>query len=229
MSITVSVRGAEEAEERLRRASTEAEGATRKAVFDASIKARARLVARFLPRSGYHQLWGPVSASGPFLTARSGQSKARITPGGQVIERRIGSAIEYRAEVGSPDKHVAFHEEGGTVRGNQFLRIPTIYAQTPSGQDRYPAKGSVTNLPGTFIRRTQAGRLWIMQRRASSRSERQRGGTLGYRAVVPLYLLVRSVTHRGRFLFRETAKEIQPSLERGLSAEVSRVVERANG
>lgn len=226
--ISVSVKGVEEAEARLKRAGTEAEQATRKAVHDASIEASRRLKQRFLPRGGYHQLWGPTSPAGPFLTARSGQSRARITPGGQVIERRVGSAIEYRAEVGSPDRHIAFHEEGGTIHGNPFLRRPTVYAQTPSGQDRYAGQ-SARLIPGTFLRRSQAGNLWIMQRRGPSRSEVGRAGNLGFRAVVPLYLLIRSSTHRGRFLFKTTAEEMRPRLEQGLTAEVSRVVAQANG
>lgn len=226
--ISVSVSGIEEAEARLRAASEDAERGTRKAVYDASIETSRKLKGRFLPRQGYHQLWGPMSASGSFLTARSGQSKARITQGGDVIERRAGAAVEYRAEVGSPDPHIAFLEEGGTIRGSQFLRIPTVYAQTPSGQDRNTGQ-SAKNIPGTFLIRSKAGRLWIMQKRGPSRTEKARTGTLGFRAAVPLYLLVRSVTQRGRHLFRDTAAEMAPKLDQRLSAEVTRLTERANG
>lgn len=221
--ISVTIKGIEEAEERLKRAGADADRATRAAVFDASLDASRRLKARFLPRAGYHQLWGPVSPSGSFLGVRSGQSRQRITPGGDVIERRVGDAVEYRAEVGSPDRHVAFHEEGGTIHGNPFLRIPTVHAQTPTGQDRFTGQ-SIRDIPGTFLARSKTGKLWAMQRGNQARSGRARGTD-----AVPLFLLVRSVTHRPRGTFAAVAREMEPSLQKGLEAQVSRVTGAANG
>jgi hypothetical protein len=121
----------------------------------------------------------------------------------------------YQAAVGSPDAHVKHLNEGGTVLGKQYLRIPTAAAQLGSGQDRNAGR-SIRDIPGAFLQRTRTGKLWAMAPGP--------GGSVTF-----LYLLVRQVHHRPRHFLEATAKEMEPEMvSMGLEG-VSALVRKANG
>lgn len=181
-------------------------------VQQGSILLRRALVRRMTGRSGRDAFWGKTSPSGAYLGARTGQSRARLSPGGLAVKH----GPRWQAAVGSPDSHVAFHEKGGTVHGRQFMRIPTRNAQTAGGQDRNVGR-SIRDIPDAYLFRSRTGKLW-----AAIWPEGADRPTL-------LYLLVRSITYRGRGMFGATRKEIEPQIATLGRIEVSQVVRVANG
>lgn len=188
---------------------TEAERAMRTMSFMLS----ARLHDRFNGPKGASGFWGPTSPSGAFLGARSGQTRARLSPGGIVLR----DGLRLTSAVGSPDPYVKLHEEGGTVTGNQFLRIPTANALTAGGVDKNAGR-SVRGLPGYRVIRTSAGRLWIVRDAGGEKSGR----------IEFMYLLVRSITLRARHIFAETARELEPIFVQKFREAVGITVQRAN-
>lgn len=211
--IGLHVRGADEAARRISAVPRDLDEEQRRSVVQASIVMRRKIVERLTGKSTTHPFWGKQSPSGAYLGSRGGGTRARISPGGQAF--KVGN--RWIAAVGSPDAHVKLHEEGGTVQGNQYLRIPTAAAQKPSGEDRWAGLSAV-HIPGSFIQRLRKGSLWIMQ--ASARKSGR---------VTFLYLLVRRVVHRGRGMLAAVAGEMPPVLQAlGLQG-VGVVVRKANG
>lgn len=212
--IGVQVVGLDQAIGRIRRFGSEIDKAEREQARRGSIQARRLLVARMSRPAPVHPFWGKGSPAGNYLGARTGQSRQRISPGGIVVRTAGG----YQAAVGSPDRHIAFAEEGGTISGGKLKRIPTAAAQTPGGADRFAGR-SIRDIPGAFLIRSQAGKLWAVQPQGGAKS-----GRLTF-----LYLLVPSVKQRGRHLFRETARDLNHAAVASAQPEVARVVRRANG
>lgn len=209
--ISVEVKGAEEVERRLRRLPDDGRSAMEKGLRAGSILLRRNIVNHLSSRMrGPSGFWGPGSVAGSFLGARTGQTRARISPGGIVFHR----GNDMYTAVGSPDPHVLQHEEGGTVRGSQFLRVPTAAALTAGGVDRYTGM-SVRGIPGLRVIRTGSGKLWIVR-------EENRKTTF-------LYLLVRSIRFRSRGMFKAAMAETAPDFIGGMQAQVSTMVRRANG
>lgn len=208
--ISIQAIGAEAVAARLQKLGAEAIEAERQMVVKGSILLRRALVARMSARAPVDSFWGKGSPSGDFIGARTGQTRARLSPGGLAIRTTSG----WTAAVGSPDEHVRFMEKGGRIQGRQFLRIPTAAAQTAGGQDRNAGR-SIRNIPGAFLLRSKAGRLWAAT---------AEGGKLTL-----LYLLVRSVNVRARNLFGATQKEIEPEIAALGHAEIRTIVRAAHG
>ena len=208
--IAVEARGVPEVANRLRRAGRELTAARDRELAAAGALLRRKLGGRMSDPGSTHPFWGRGGGVGDALAARSGGSRARITPGTQVY--RSGDTAW--TVVGSPDPHIAFLEEGGTIQGNPFLRIPTGAAKTAQGVDRWAGR-SIRDIPGAFLQRTRRGALWAMQAFA--------------RRVTFLYLLVRSVRVRGRHVFARARADAEPEIARRFKGAVETVVRRANG
>ena len=210
--IGLEVRGVSETQRRLSQVPADLDDAERQTVQQGSIIARRKLVERMSRSGGSDPFWGRRSPEGAYLGSRSGKSRQRLSPGGLAF--KVGG--RWQSMVGSPDRHIEFLEEGGTISGKQYLRIPTAAAQTAGGSDRNRGR-SLRDVPGLFLLRSKRGKLWAAM-------STHRG-----RAITLLYLLVRSVTMRPRGLFAAVAREMEPVL-RALGGErVASVVRKANG
>lgn len=210
--IGLQVLGADVVAARLRRLGERMDAAERGVAVKGSILLRKLLVKRMSARAPSDPFWGKGSPAGPYLGGRTGQTRARLSPGGQAF-KFLG---RWQAAVGSPDAHVAMHETGGTITGRQFLRIPTAAAQTRGGEDRNKGR-SIRDIPGAFLFRSGDGKLWAAFRGA------------GDSKVTLLYLLVRSIRLRGRGLFAATAQEIEPQIREIGNAEIRPIVREAHG
>lgn len=133
--------------------------------------------------------WGKGGAPGDVLAARSGHTRRSIT---RAVFTKVLAVV---GVVGSPLNYVRLHEVGGTVSGKPYLRIPTGYAKTPSGVDRYAGRSART-IPNTRIFRSRAGNLFIWETRSSRAKASGRP--------IPLYLLKPSVKLRARHMFKHT-------------------------
>jgi len=229
--IAIEVRGLERVVGKLQRAAAEATASTERSVRLASILARRKLVERMSVRGvPIDPFWGKGSPAGAYLGARTGQTRARLSPGGVVL--RLGNV--FRAAVGSPDAHVKLHEEGGTARGSSprgFLRIPTAAAQSASGaeQQRFAGK-SLRQVAGLFLVRTLGGRLWIAEqqgRRGVARGSSETQGR-GRSRIVLLFMLKKTATHRPRGLFAAVRGEMERELVGLARLEVTGIAARAN-
>ena len=212
--IAVASRGVRETEARLTGFHRAIPTIQERAVARASVMVRGELVKQMSGHGGNDPFFGRRGASVPLLGVRTGATRARISPGGRVFRR--GSDVF--SAVGSPDRHVRFHEDGGTIVGNQYLRIPLRAAQTGSGQDRNVGR-SVRGLPGTFIVKTMGGRLFIAQTKGGIRSRR----------VEFLYLLVRSVTLPARRMFATVTERMRQPINALMGSAVTVEVRKANG
>lgn len=157
---------------------------------------------------GSHPLFGVTGAAGDALGARSGFTRRSVTA------RVFDTGPTVTGVVGTPAKHVRIQEEGGTIAGRQYLRIPTVNAQTGAGVDRYLGM-SIRDIAGAFLFRSKAGNLW-----AATRS----GG-----ALTLLYLLKRSVTLRPRHMFARSLERSRPSINAELSRAATTIVNVGNG
>jgi hypothetical protein len=131
--------------------------------------------------------FGKGGATGDALAVRTGQARR------SVVQRVFTKALAVVGVVGSPLAYVHMHEFGGTVRGKPYLRIPTGYAKTPSGVDRY-AGISARAIPNTAIFRSRAGNLFVWE--VGSARAKASG------RAIPLYLLKTSVKLRARHMFK---------------------------
>jgi hypothetical protein len=210
--ISAQVFGAQSVAARLEKAGHDLDRAEKAIAVRGSLLVRRGLVAHMTGRATRDPFWGKGSPSGAFLGGRTGQTRDRLSPGGVAV-KTFG---RWTAAVGSPDAHVLMHEVGGTIHGRQFLRIPTAAAQTLGGQDRNVGR-SIRDIPGSFLFRSNAGKLWAAVRGA------------GDSQITLLYLLVRRVTHRARGLFAAVEREVRPKIVALGAAEVRTVVRDANG
>lgn len=215
MVIGVQTKGLDETLKRL-------EGAERgmPTAIERSVARSSLLLAREtrLQLSGKGQsdvFLGRKGATAPFLGARSGGTRSRITPGGQVFR----SGDTFFSAVGSPDKYMPMQEEGGTITGNKFLRIPLASAQTGGGTERGEFKGrSLRDVPGIFLVRSHGGRLFAARSRGRGRGAR----------VEFLYLLTRSVRIPARHPFQAVRERVAPEVNRMTGGEVETVMRKAN-
>lgn len=210
--ISAQVIGAEAVAARIRKLGSDVDRAERAIAERGSLIVRRGLVQHMTGTATRDPFWGKQSPkTGPFLAGRTGQTRARLSPGGVAVKH----AGRWIAAVGSPDAHVLHHETGGTIHGRQYLRIPTAAAQTAGGQDRNVGR-SIRDIPGAYLFRSEAGKLWAAVNDSGGRQ------TL-------LYLLVRSVTQRGRGIFAAVRNESQPLITALGGAQVSVAVRSANG
>lgn len=193
--------------------SAEARAATERGVKTGSILLAKRLRDRFTGAKTGGGFWGPGSPAGAFLGVRTGQTRARLSPGGVTL--RSGDTVT--AAVGSPDPYVKAQEDGGTFTAGGFFRIPTAAAQTGAGAD-INAGRSVRGLPGYRLIRTSAGKLWIVRDAGGPKSGR----------VEFMYLLAKTIHLRGRHIFAETQAEMQPVIADLFNAEAGAVVSTVN-
>ena len=212
--IDVTVRGAEAVEARLAALEGEVGVALERGLRAASFEVRGQLSRMMSARGGTDPFLGKLGAPAPELGVRSGGTRARLTPGGQVYQR--GDA--YVAPVGSPDRHVRFMEEGGTISGHPYLRVPLAPAQRGSGQDRYGGV-SLRHVEGFFPVRSHGGKLFLATERGGKRSRR----------VEFWYLLVRSTRHEPRRTFKTARDLVEPLVLSLVRAPVELAVGRANG
>ena len=206
----VTVTGARETAGRLRRLGVSLDETQKRVVRMLSIEARRLLVIQMTGRAGWDAFWGKQSPKGPFLAGRTGQSRARLSRGGIVFKRASG----YFSEVGSPDKHVKLHEEGGTIvaTGTQ-MRMPLAVMQKPSGEDRNAGR----SVRGDRRFRWRPGKKyqWL-------------DVLMGSRWV-PAYLLLKRATYRARRFFRLVHGKLETLAPRVMASEVRRIVRAANG
>lgn len=176
----------------------------------ASLLMREKLVKRMTRTAGYDPFWGKQSPAGEYLGARTGLTVKRLSPGLKVTQ----SGKTYRTAVGSPDAHVAFFEHGGTIQGRQFLRIPTAAAQSASGaeQGRFAGR-SLRDVPGVFLFKSKAGRLWAAEKRDKK--------------LTLLFLLQRAAKFRPRGIFAAVAAEMHDELDKIGATELRATVQRA--
>lgn len=191
--IGLELHGAKEAIARIQALKLTADVEARKALGELGQAGRMIMVREILRQPQRRDpFWGTMGTGSPFgLGVRSGKTAQRIVGTGQVYEVNG----ELRTFIGSPDRHMRQLEDGGTVTGTPWLKIPTAAAQKPAGDPRYAANEKVE---GSFIWPTskmvnfkgEYGRpknLWIV-RRKGDRLEK-------------LYMLKRSVTHKAHRAF----------------------------
>ena len=212
--ISIEISGVEQLERGLASFERGLDQAQERAVREGSLLANRRLKERMSDPGGSHPFFGRTGGAGDTLAARSGQSRARITPGGEVV--RVGERVT--ASVGSPDKHVAFLEEGGTISGSPYLSLPLASSQTAQGVDQLRGR-SLRDVPGVFFVRTMRGKLLAAVKSGGPRSE----------SITFLRLLVRQVSIRGRHLFLRTREEIEPQVAAIAEREVQVAVRSSFG
>jgi len=208
--IGVAARGADRVARVLRTAGQDLRTTQETIVRVAGAIVHRKVVERMSDPGTSHPFWGRGGGIGDRLAARSGGSRARITPGTQVY--RVGDTVS--TVVGSPDQHIGFLEEGGTVYGRPYLRVPTAAAKTAQGVDRFAGR-SIREIAGAFLQRSRRGILWAMR-------------AVGGRAVELLYMLVRSVRIRGRHVFARARADAEPEIARVSNGAVAAVVRKAN-
>jgi len=214
--IGVSVKGAGKALRNLAAAPKslrlETEGAMRRSV----LLVRRMLSTEMTAPENRDAFWGKKGASGNGLSTRSGKTRASLTAGTRIY--RNGRTLV--GVVGSAEKHLKLHEDGGTVHGTSprgYLRIPTAAAQTAAGVDRFAGK-SIKDIPGAFLHRTKQGRLWAVRPRGGPRSGR----------IEFLYLLLKTVRMRPRRIFARTRDTSRPQVVEITRGAIRTVVQKAN-
>lgn len=210
--IGIAVKGAEKVAKKLDQAQKDTRTAQERMVSRASILVSDALRAEMSERQQEDPFWGATGAAGDGLAARTGKTRASVTGGGRVL--RHGNTVI--ATVGSPQRHLKDHEDGGTFSGKSpkgFHRIPTREAQTAGGQDRYAGR-SIRDIEGAFLIRSKTGRLWAALARA--------------RFVTLLYLLVRTIKLRPRRIFHRVNERTKPKAVAVGRAEMTSVVNKAN-
>lgn len=225
--IAVAVKGAEAVEKRLQNTVGDLRTTVERAVMRGGLEAQRALKVRMAGKLTSDPFWGRGGAQGDFLGTRTGGTVKRIV-GGQVL--RHGDTVT--TSVGSQDRHLLVHEEGGTFSsGSGFFRIPTAAAKTPAGVDRLMGK-SIRSMPGMRLVRTKRGKLWgILEgtgwqfNRASGETRVKRAG----KASTFMYLFVKSIKLRGRHVFARAREDVRPKLEAITQVDVQAVVRRTNG
>lgn len=211
--IGITITGGDELAKRLALAAARAPGIEERKLNAAAITVQGEVRKRMSDAGGRHPFFGRTGGRGFTLAARSGGSRRRVVAS---KARRIGRDLIVL--VGTTDKHIAFMEDGGTIHGNQYLRIPLAAAQTAQGVDRW-AGMSIRDIPGAFLVRTLRGRLF---------AAREAGGTRS-RRIELLYMLKRSVTHRGRKVFETSRRDAEPRVVKIMGDAALEIVKVANG
>lgn len=214
--IGLAVSGIEKVQGNLKRAAAEAKAATEAAMKRATIIVGRNLREELTAPESRDAFWGKVGARGLGLSRRSGKTAASITAGTRVY--RVGESVV--GVVGSAERHLKLHEDGGTVSGSSpkgYHRIPTAMAQTAAGVDRNAGR-SIKGMPGVFLIRTSKGKLWAVRQAGGKRSSRMEF----------LYLFVKSVKYKARHIFARMATKSQPEVSRVTKDQVAAVVRKAN-
>lgn len=142
--------------------------------------------------AGSSDFWGKTGAQGDQLAAVTGTARRTLVA---MTFSRLARVV---GVVGSPLKYFAMHEFGGTIHGQQYLRIPTKWSRKASGQDRLQGRSART-LANTALFRSRAGNLFIWEV-GTARAKASPGGA------IPLYLLKPSIKLRARHMLRNTLR-----------------------
>lgn len=139
------------------------------------------------------------------LTSRSGFLRKSFK---HQISGREGDAMSLRSDIFSDAPYAAIHEAGGTIvpRESSWLTIPLRAAKTASGVARGPAK----SFSDTFFVEKEPGKLLLMQRQDDE--------------VVPLFVLVKSVTIKPRLRFVASFRKSVADLSRRLDDAIGRAL-----
>ena len=147
--------------------------------------------------------WGATGANSPVgLGIRTGKTRQQVVATGRVYNDGSGNLWSF---IGHPSQHLKVLEDGGTVEGKPWLRIPTAAAQKPSGADKWPGMKA----PNSFVYPTRrmvnfkAGRpknLWVVRSAGKGRG------------LEKLYLLKPSVTLKPHHTFRTLDAALQPKM-----------------
>lgn len=201
--IGATVRGLEPAQRGISRAAAALPSAMASGVAIAAAAVERDLKQKALTggqrRDPFLGTMGSDPASGQ-LGVRTGAARRSI------VSRVFQSGRDVIATIGSPLNYLRVQEEGGSIQGSPYLRIPLAAAQTAAGQDRLVG-ASARQLPGGFIFRSKSGELFI------ATSDRGR--------LELHYLLKRSVRLRGRHAFRESAKRMRATVRSLIAGRVS--------
>jgi hypothetical protein len=211
--IGVSVKGAEKALRNIAGAAKSVRVESERAMRASVLLVRRMLALEMTGSENRDAFWGKKGAAGNKLSVRSGKTRASLAPGTRVY--RTGSTLV--GVVGSAEKHLVLHEDGGLIHGTSpkgYLRIPTRAAQTPAGVDRYAGR-SIRDIPGAFLLKSKAGNHWAAIRKA--------GGTLSL-----LYLLKKSARIRPRRIFARTRDSARPQVLELTRGAIRTVVQKAN-
>jgi len=169
-------------------------------------------------RKGRDAFWGVTGASGDELGVRSGHMRRSIAA--HVFTGMGG--LHVTGVVGSPLKQMRIHEEGGTIHGKPWLRIPTRVMQTSAGLDRNAGR-SITTIPNTTIIKSRAGNPWVVEvGTARSRLAQEIQGF-----PLMLYLLKAFVKMRARRPFKRCLDRMRPKLRALFSGRFSATVRSA--
>jgi len=212
--IGVSVRGAAKTLRNLAGAAKNVRLESERAMARSVVLVRRMLTLEMTAPENRDAFWGKKGASGNGLSVRSGKTRASLTPGTRIY--RNGAALI--GVVGSAEKHLKLHEDGGVLRGTSpkgYLRIPTAAAQTAAGVDRWAGR-SIRDIPGAFLFKSQAGNLWAALHRG-------KGSPLEL-----LYLLKKSARMRPRRIFARTRDASRPQVIELTRGAIRTVVQKAN-
>lgn len=210
--IGVAVKGTEKVAARLAQLAEDGRRESEVAMRKATLVVQRALALEMTAPEARDSFWGKVGAKGLGLSVRSGKTRASLTPGTRVF--RTGTLLT--GVVGSSEKHLRLHEDGGIISGTSpkgYLRIPTAAAQTSAGVDRYAGR-SIRDIPGAFLMKAKSGNLWAALRRGKE--------------VVLLYLLKKQVRMKPRRIFARTAQGTKLAVLELTHNSVSAVVRKAN-
>lgn len=214
--IGITVNGLDHVRASLKGAAAGLRTSTYRAVARGTIMLGAELRKEMTGPKFNDPFWGVKSGSKTQLTVRSGITRSSLTPGARVYQRG-GEVI---GAVGSAQKHLLKHEDGGTFPGTSpkgYARIPTAAAQTKAGVDRWTGQ-SIRDIPGAFLIRASSGKLWAVRSAGGKRSAR----------VEFLYLLVKSYRLLGRKIFGRTSRRMQPEITKLVGEYTAEVTRKAN-
>lgn len=183
------------------------------------LETRGKLFRRLSGHVVDKGFWGKGSPEGPEIGVRSGNTRQMLSPG---FVARVDNTVS--ASVGHPSQHVADLEIGKLIKptNGKYLRIPTVYAQDPSGNDRNAGR-SMLDVPGTKILRTKKGNLFIFAVPEASLQALDGGFQLpgttkgvllkAKGKLIPLYMLVESVKLPEKRIFAITFGEMAPRMD----------------
>jgi hypothetical protein len=166
-------------------------------------------------RKGRDAFWGVTGASGNALGVRSGHTRRSIVA--RTLVGLGGSSVT--GTVGSPLPQMKLHEEGGVVRGNPWLRIPTRIMQTASGVDRNAGR-SASTIPNTMVLTSKKGNPWVVE--VGTARSKLAAAIQGFPLM--LYMLVREVNLRARKPFGKCLERMRPKVRTLFSGRFSAVV-----
>lgn len=247
--LTMAVRGATQAHRRMTAAAAIVRAEQLRAMRLSTIYVERVVKENFLTGSpGSHPLFGRTGAKGATLGAVTGHLRRSVTS--TAFSAHTGTGFVVVGTVGTAVPYAKAHEEGATIRGNPWLRIPTKFAKKRSGEDRL-AGVSARSDRSLFVVQSKKGNLWLVRMPGSAKKLRERAaaralagerhpsaGARGTKhrstrkfwpGLVPMYLLVKSVTLRPRRSFHHAMERSRSRVVRIMGIVGQRVSATAGG